>query len=166
MKNIQIIVFYTMLALMMLGSFALGRWTAKNCTDILEHSDTVVIKDTVKIPSVKLQTQMVTQEVVRYKYVAVHLTDTLVERDTVIQVKDDVAVIPITRKTYTDSATYKAVVSGYDPKLEEMEIYQTNTVVTRWKKRRWHVGIGGAAGVSVVTGKPDVTFGLTAGYTF
>lgn len=155
-----------MIALMMLGSFALGRYTAEKCSDILEQSDTVVIKDTVKIPTVKLQTQVVTQEVVRYKYVTVHLTDTLVERDTVIQVKDDVAVIPITKKVYTDSASYKAVVSGYDPRLESIEVYQENTIVTKWKQRHWNLGVGGAAGVSVITGKPDMTVGLIGGYSF
>lgn len=153
-------------SLLMLLSFCVGRCTAERCDNILEQTDTVVVRDTIRIPSVRLQTQVVAQEVVRYKYVPVVVTDSFVERDTVIQVKDDVAVIPISRKTYTDSSTYRAVVSGYDPRLEEMEIYRENTIVTRWKQKHWHIGFGAAAGVSMVTRKPDITIGLMGGYTF
>lgn len=154
-------------ALMMVLSFFLGRCTAEKCSDnIIEQNDTVVVRDTVRIEPEHLPVQVVTQEVVRYKYVPVTVTDTLVERDTIIQVKDGIASIPITRKTYTDSATYKAVVSGYDPQLESMEVYRENLVVTRWKQKHWRIGVGGAAGVSVVTGKPDITIGLMGGYTF
>ena len=66
------------------------------------------------------------------------------KHDTIIRVEDGVAVIPISLKTYTESSTYKAVVSGYDPRLEEIEIYQEQTVITRREKApRLSFGIQG-----------------------
>ena len=122
------------LVVLMVAAFCLGRCTGQMGADegLIAHSDTVTVTDTVKIPFEKLETQVVTQEVVRYKYVPISVApDTFVKHDTIIKVEDGVAVIPISLKTYTDSSTYKAVVSGYDPRLEEIEIYQEQTVITK-----------------------------------
>ena len=154
-------------ALMMMLSFFLGRCTAKKCTDGFDElPDTVVVRDTIKIDPKQLPAQLAKKDVVKYKKVPVLVTDTFIERDTIIQVVDGVASIPITRKTYTDSATYKAVVSGYDSRLESMEIYRDNLVVTKWKQKHWNFGLGATTGVSVTTGHPDVVFGFYAGYSF
>lgn len=62
----------------------------------------------------------------------------------------DSLVLPKEIKTYQDS-TYKAVVSGYEPKLEEIEVYQktiTNTITKTIKPQRWGVGIYGGYGAS------------------
>lgn len=144
---------------MLLLSFFVGR-----CTGYDEPtgatSDTLVVRDTIRVPHEKIETQLVTQEIVRYKYVPLTLTDTVVKTDTVVRVEDGVAVIPISLKTYTDSATYKAVVSGYDPRLEEIEVYQTNTVITKHEPApRFSFGVQGGIYVTPKGLQPGVGFG-------
>lgn len=171
MKKITLIGWYllgvlTFVVLMFLA-FLAGRWTAQRAADgDIDTTDTLIVKDTVKIPFDKIETQVVMQEVVRYKYVPVVVTDTFVERDTVIQVNDDVAVIPISRKTYTDSATYRAVVSGYDPRLDEIEVYRDNMIVTKVSKKRsrWAIGAQAGAGIGLINRKPDIYVGLGVNY--
>lgn len=171
MKNVSVIGWYligllTFIVLMAL-SFTAGRWTADEAKDGTEEViDTVIKIDTVQIPTEVLQTQIVTQEVIKYKYVPVMITDTFVERDTFIQVKENVAVIPISRKEYTDSQTYRAVVTGYDPKLEEIEVYRENMEITIRKKerQRWGIGAQAGAGVGLFNRQPDVFVGLGVQY--
>lgn len=171
MKNITVIGWYLIglltFILLMFLAFETGRWTADKAKDGTEDvRDTVIRVDTLKVPTEVLQTQIVTQEVIKYKYVPVVVTDTFVERDTVIQVHENIAVIPISRKEYTDSQTYRAVVTGYDPKLEEIEVYRENTEITirKKEKQRWGVGVQAGAGVGLTTRKPDLYIGLGASY--
>lgn len=78
--------------------------------------------------------------------------------------------IPIEQRHYT-SNDYEAWVSGWNPSLDSLRIYQqtrqisTTTEVTRWKTRRW--GISGGVGV-VVTPNGEIKPGLFIGasYTF
>lgn len=154
----------TLIALMALA-FLAGRWAAGEANnDWEETTDTLIVKDTVRV--LDPQPQLVTQEVVKYKYVMVDRVDTLLERDTVIQVKENVAVIPITQKTYTDSTTYRAVVSGYDPRLDEIEIYRENMIVTQVKKERirWAIGATAGAGLGLFNRQPDVFVGVGVTY--
>ena len=171
MKEAKIVGWYMFFALVFVGLVALafmaGRWVAHS-GDMgeTETVDTVIVKDTVRIPIEKLQTQIVTQEVVRYVYRPVVVTDTFVEHDTIIQVNDGTAMIPISRKEYTDNKTYRAVVTGYDPKLEEMEVYRENLVVTVREKKKQRLGVGVQAGVGYgfFNSKPDLYVGLGASY--
>ena len=146
-KNLLIAL--AIIVVLMVAAFFVGRCTGQMGADegLIAHSDTVTVTDTVKIPFEKLETQVVTQEVIRYKYVPVTVDpDTVYKEkyDTIIRVQDGVAVIPISLKTYTDSSTYKAVVSGYDPRLESIEVYQEQTVITRTvQPSRWSVGLQG-----------------------
>ena len=101
--------------------------------------DTVVIRDTVRdtVP----------------KYVKAYLdrwdtiyvpTDTIHSHDTVP------VIIPIEKKEYK-TADYRAVVSGYKPSLDYMEVYRkTQTVTLTPKPKRW--GIGLQAGISYPAG--------------
>lgn len=89
-------------------------------------------------------------------------------RDTV-RVTDTVyTVIPRIERVYEDS-TYRAVVSGYDPRLEQLEIYRktaTQVVTLTQVERQSRFGFGLAAGPSVlidVGGAPRFGFGVTAG---
>lgn len=133
------------MVVLLMAAFFTGRWTGQAETADEVKSDTVVKRDTVSIPDP--QPHLVTQEVIRYKYVPVTVDPDTVykeKHDTIIRVEDGVAVIPISLKTYTDSSTYKAVVSGYDPRLESIEVYQTNTVITNTvQPSRWSVGLQG-----------------------
>ena len=79
--------------------------------------------------------------------------------------KDTVwAVVPRTQKRYVDS-TYMAWISGYEPRLDSIEVYQKTTVVTksvegRGKSKRFNVGLTGGFGYGVFTRKPDVWVGV------
>lgn len=80
-----------------------------------------------------------------------------VEHDTVpvthYDTVDNTAVIeiPITRKVYSDSL-YRAVISGYKPSLDSIDIYQktvthTQTITkTVTDKRKWAIGLQGGYG--------------------
>ena len=79
--------------------------------------------------------------------------------------KDTVwAVVPRTQKRYVDS-TYMAWISGYEPRLDSIEVYRKTVVVTksvegRVKNRRFNVGLTGGFGYGVFTRKPDVWVGV------
>ena len=79
--------------------------------------------------------------------------------------KDTVwAVVPRTQKRYEDS-TYMAWISGYEPRLDSIEVYQKTVVVTkrvegRTKSGRFNVGLTGGFGYGVFTRKPDVWVGV------
>lgn len=74
------------------------------------------------------------------------------------------AVVPRTQKRYVDS-TYMAWISGYEPRLDSIEVYQKTMVVTksvegRGKSKRFNVGLTGGFGYGVFTRKPDVWVGV------
>lgn len=82
-----------------------------------------------------------------------------------IGVSDTVwATVPRTQKRYEDS-TYTAWVSGYEPRLDSIEVYRrTVTIVKREERRvrnkRFSIGLTGGFGYGVFTGKPDVFLGV------
>ena len=114
----------------------------------------------------------------RAKGEAMYVRDTLVVRDTVrdsvpkpvlvrfdhwdtlpvyirdidtLRLRDSIYIpVPIERKEYrTDD--YHAVISGWHPRLESIEVYrQTRTITVTPKKKRW--GIGPTIGVGVPGG--------------
>lgn len=74
------------------------------------------------------------------------------------------AVVPRTQKRYEDS-TYTAWISGYEPRLDSIEVYQKTVVVTksvegRGKSKRFNVGLTGGFGYGVFTRKPDMWVGV------
>ena len=135
----------------------LGQADAEN--ELIAKRDTVVRVDTIRYPDP--QPHLVTQEVVKWKYQPLIITDTLVVNDTIIQVEDGVAVIPISLKTYTDSATYKAVISGYDPRLESIEVYQQVVEITTvHKPPKWSIGLQGGVYATPVGVQPGIGVGV------
>lgn len=81
-----------------------------------------------------------------------------------IGVSDTVWVmVPRTQKRYGDS-TYTAWVSGYEPRLDSIEVYRkTVTIVKREtvsKRNGFNVGLTGGIGYGVFTGKPDLWLGV------
>lgn len=102
--------------------------------------DTLIVRDTLRdtVPRPVL---------VRFDHwdtlrVAVRTTDTL---------RDSVYIpIPIERREYR-TEDYRAVVSGYRPRLDLMEVYRkTRTVTVTEKPKRW--GIGPTAGFGIPGG--------------
>ena len=155
----DLLIALAILVVLMVAAFCLGRCTGQMGADEVK-SDTIIKRETVKVPDP--QPHLVTQEVIRYKNVPISVApDTFVKHDTIIRVEDGVAVIPISLKTYTDSSTYKAVVSGYDPRLEEIEIYQEQTVITRREKApRLSFGIQGGLYATPKGLQPGVGVGV------
>lgn len=154
------------LAVLLMAAFFVGRCTGQmDVADELKP-DTIRTTDTVSIPDPK--PHLVTQEVIRYKDVPVTVDPDTVNRekhDTIIRVEDGVAVIPISLRTYTDSATYKAVVSGYEPRLENIEVYQQQTVITRTiEPPKWSWGVQGGVYITPKGLQPGI--GVGAQYRF
>lgn len=150
------------LAVLLMAAFFVGRCTGQVETADEVKSDTVIIRDTVSVPDPR--PHLVTQEVIRYKYVpATVAPDTVYKEkhDTIIRVQDGVAVIPISLRTYTDSATYKAVISGYEPRLENIEVYQQQMVITRKvEPPKWSWGVQGGVYITPNGLQPAVGIGV------
>lgn len=81
-----------------------------------------------------------------------------------IGVSDTVwATVPRTQKRYEDS-TYTAWVSGYEPRLDSIEVYRRTVTIekieTVSKRNRFNVGLTGGIGYGVFTRKPDLWLGV------
>ena len=143
------------LILLFLLTFFVGRCTAPGCSDV-PTADTVTIHDTIRYDA----PPPVHDTIYKRKVVPVVMRDTISQTDTLIVVHDSVAVIPIHLRTYTDSSTYKAVISGYEPRLEEIEVYQQQTIITRTiEPSRWSFGLQGGVYVTPKGLKPGIGFG-------
>jgi hypothetical protein len=149
----------------------------KSCDHVQEpqkvvHSDTIIRIDTIHDTVPKL----VSQEVVRYiKEKPVSLTDSAQlegNPETLYMADSGEVVVPITQKTYTDSSTYRAVISGYRASLDSIDIYKRDTVInttitiTEVKQKRWNFGIQGGFGRGITTGKFDIYIGIGGTFTF
>lgn len=94
--------------------------------------------------------------------------------DSLAQTVDTVTVaVPVTALTYTDSMTYRAVVSGFEPRLDTLVIYPSPrvevvapiaTAVTKQARRHWGIGLTAGATVTSHGIAPGLTVGVT--YTF
>lgn len=98
--------------------------------------DTVHIRDTVKDTILKPVKEALKRSDTVYLPI---LTDTTTDRT--VEGDSIPVLIPITSKDYkTDD--YRAVVSGYKPSLDFMEIYRKKEIITlRPKHKRWGLGL-------------------------
>lgn len=74
------------------------------------------------------------------------------------------ATVPRTQKRYEDS-TYTAWVSGYEPRLDSIEVYRRTVTIEkreegRVRNKRLSIGLTGGFGYGVLTRKPDVWLGV------
>ena len=118
----------------------------KATTDDLQR-DTIVLRDTIRIPAPR-PSSVVTQGTI-----LLTLQDALIATPDTLRSRDTIYVqLPREVKTYSDSS-YRAVVSGFRPALDEIEIYQRTKVVTETKVIRsspW-LTIGPSVGVGIAT---------------
>ena len=131
--------------------------------EIITHTDTIYTTETIYV---KIKEPV---EVIRYK--DRFFRDTIFIKDTIKQVID----IPMERVTYQDSL-YKAILSGYKPRLESMEIYaphttiETNTeqIITKYRDdySRNAIGLNIGASSVIVDGKVMIVPALSVGYNF
>lgn len=126
------------------------RYFCRDCD--AARSDTIVLVDTVFIDRPIVKDSVIVKTVARY--LKVH--DTLIVSKTIV---DSVFVeVPITRKVYGDSL-YTAWVSGYEPRLDSIEIYQ-RSVIIKEKKRRFSFGIQAGYGMTTKGFAPYVGVGV------
>lgn len=117
--------------------------------------------DTVTI--VKTDTVKVASPVPVYKYIRYNDTVTICHelRDTV----KELVFLPREYMVYKDS-TYRAVVSGVQPRLDSIEVYQKNTVQTVTKtirvpdRKRWGLGVQAGYGYDGKRLTPYVGIGV------
>lgn len=73
------------------------------------------------------------------------------------------ATVPRTQKRYEDS-TYTAWVSGYEPRLDSIEVYRRTVTIekreTVSKRNGFNVGLTGGIGYGVFTRKPNLWLGV------
>lgn len=165
MKDVRYLFF--VLLVIVVASFICGRFVVKDRHELI-RTDTVTV---VKIQEVHdTLPQIKTEKVIKYITLK-GKTDTLLMKDSV---HGDSLTLPVVQRIYTDDSTYRAYVSGVRvgeyPKMDSIAVRHrliertiTNTIV---RKQHWRFGVGVNAGVSIITGKPDMTAGFFAGYTF
>ena len=116
---------------------------------VVENGGVVVEKVVVRVSVV------VRCPVVRDSVVVRTLTRRVVVRDSVrdsvrdVVLVGDSVVMPVVQRVYGDS-TFRAWVSGYDVRLDSVEVFPRTVVVTRRAVvgRRWSVGVQGGLGVT------------------
>lgn len=124
-------------------------------------TDTITVYDTCKI---EVRTPV---DSICLRYITRHLPVLVSGPDSTNQEPvDSVSVkLPIIRKIYADS-TYRAVVSGYEPRLDSLTIFQPMTtvsknVVIRDKSPRWSIGITAGASLTPRGMQPALTIGVS-----
>ena len=119
----------------LLGWYVGKRMERAKFPDISERVDTLLVRDTL------VWEKPVPVEVIKWKtateYLPVH--DTTIVRDSVL------VDVPIERKVYKEDSTYYAVVSGFRPSLDTLEVYKETVyvekvrTVTSYKPFSWTV---------------------------
>lgn len=126
-------------------------------------TDTLVIRDTVKVK----EPVLVRETIVRYvSKKPVILNDTVYVEGVPesIYLYGDSVVVPITQKEYTDDSTYTAWVSGYDARLDSIDIYRKTFVIDTKRIERRHSplswGFTGGFGYGLINRQPDIYIGI------
>lgn len=159
-ETTRLLGFLLLLALFAGGGFLFGRKTAPRSQEsqVIVRTDTCIVVDTL----------CVSTPVFRYSYIhdTVRTYFTTLQHDTV-QVN-----VPIERRIYEEDSLYRAVVSGWRPRLDSLTIYPTTTTVTITntilpKSAKWLFGI--TAGPSVLatpSGSVHAGLGASVGLTY
>lgn len=121
-----------------------GREAAPSYREENARTDTVVVRDTLRLPP----PPPVEKEIVRF----VPVTDTVIINDTIM--------VPILQKVY-QTPDYKAWVSGYNAALDSIQLYPRTLTVTRTvSQRRWGVGLMGGYGAGLKGLTPFIGVGV------
>ena len=121
------------------------------------QTDTLIVRDTIR----EAFPVYVDREVVRTELVPV--TDTLYRHDTLF------VALEIERRTY-EGEDYRAVVSGWQPSLDEIAVYPTTTYITKEVQvpgpaPRWSFGVTAGPGI-LYDGKLHGGIGIVAGLQY
>lgn len=112
-----------------------------------------IIRDTTVIVDMKPDTvHLVSTQVVKLPVIQT-------VRDTVVQIDSIFVRVPISEYHFSDS-TFRAVLTGYDVRLKEMNIFQTTRCKTIIEKRKSRFGLGIQVGYGMIGGKFMPYFGV------
>lgn len=152
---------YVYLLIAVLLAFALGYINGLNRRP---EPEVVVRERTDTLTIVRTDTLVVTQ----FVPVEREVRDTLLVPVTEYEVVHDTTYIPLPREyvTYKDSS-YRAVVSGFSPRLEELEMYprteyvtiQTEKVVSVKRNPRFSIGVQAGYGITPAGFQPYLGVG-------
>ena len=142
-------------------AFMCGLWLClliTRCTNKAATEPTLrdTIVDTIKV----VKPIAVDSVVTRYKWVNVErVKDTTIVNEVSEVVFDTVQVrLPIKSKHYT-AESYDAWVSGYEPQLDSIKVYNREMVVKQ-KHSRWSVGMQGGVGITPKGVQPYIGIGI------
>lgn len=150
------IIFTGVFILLLLASFFAGRWTKHAVAPAPEVIiDTLLVRDTIHHD----RPVYITTRVVDSIYIPISVTDSVHLHDTTY------IVLPREQKFYADS-TYAAWVSGYDPRLDSIDVFQntiyiTKTITIPSQPKHWHIGATAGYGVGKDGLTPYVGVGIT-----
>lgn len=150
MKILQVILVIVVCAIWFCFGYRAAVVFNKSNTPGVSTIDTTVIHDTIEVPKPYPVKTYLTGEIIHDTLPGTH--------DSVPVVVD----IPITAKIYQDS-NYRAVVSGYRPSLDSLQIYRKTIIITKPYKvqPRWSVGLTGGYGATKDGLSPFVGIGIT-----
>lgn len=172
-KN-DFIITVALLMLIFLGIVSLHNNSFKRFNSYLEDRTSNIKADT--IIKERVDTLLVDNPIpVKEKYVYT-ITDTVYSVDSIrTPIKLD-----ISHKTYEgeqlstggNKIRYKAIIGGYKPTLDTLELYANRndtTIVkeiTKYKTKHFHIGPAVGLGYGMFNKKPDVFVGVTFSYSF
>ena len=142
-------------------AFIVGLWLClliTRCTNKAATEPTIrdTIVDTIKV----VKPIAVDSVVTRYKWVNVErVKDTTIVNEVSEVVFDTIRVrLPIESKHYS-TTNYDAWVSGYEPCLDSIKVYNREVIV-KPKKSRWSVGVQGGVGMTPKGLQPYIGVGI------
>lgn len=141
-------------------AFMCGLWLClliTRCTNkaATEQSIRDTIVDTIRVVKPVAKDSLIT----RYKVVEVGRVNYVDSVNTISEVVFDTVMVrlPIESKHY-EGENYEAWVSGYEPSLDSISIYN-RTIVT--KPKRWSIGLQGGVGITPKGVQPYVGVGVS-----
>lgn len=163
MKRINVLLLVALFFLALTLGFVLVGENKEQVTERI-RVETKVKRDTVKIADPAFVHDTIVKYV-RVKMPIYHF------RDSTKKIEDSADVsVPITQTVYSDS-TYKAWVSGHLARLDSIEVYRKNTIITRTIEktitkppRRWGVGISAGVGYGTTSKQIEPYIGI--GWTY
>lgn len=136
--------------------------------DVAVKTDTVTVIDTVMFAQPIPVHDTITRQIVRVLPIISRI-DTAALPPQPLGSSDSVAVVvPVSQKTYSDSL-YTAWISGYEPHLDSIKIYNHTQYITRTitkQSKRSHFGIGlqGGYGITPKGFQPYIGVGISVNF--
>ena len=125
------------------------KYKYKTIVDTVTIYDTLVYREPIPKDSV----------ILRYKTISVPVTYI----DTLQVIRDSISVsLPISQKHYADSTSYDVWISGYEPCLDSIKVYnKVEQITIKEKQKKWSIGIQGGIGVTPKSVQPYVGIGIS-----